>query len=39
MAEPARGVPVATRRKVKGRKGFGRRFLEEAIDLIEDILD
>ena len=27
------------RRKVKKRKGFGRRLLEEAFDLIEDILD
>jgi hypothetical protein len=36
MAEPGRGTP---RRKPKPRKGLGRRFLEEAFDLIEDILD
>jgi hypothetical protein len=36
MAEPGRGAP---RRKAKRRKGLGRRFLEEAFDLIEDILD
>ena len=39
MAEPARGAPAQMRRKVKRRKGFGRRVLEEAIDLIEDIFD
>ena len=39
MAEPARGLPADPRRKVKRRKGFGRRFLEEAFDLIEDIFD
>jgi hypothetical protein len=36
MADPGRGAPV---RRGKPRKGFGRRFLEEAFDLIEDILD
>ena len=40
MGDPAR-IPQhdARRRKVKKRKGFGRRFLEEAFDLIEDIFD
>jgi hypothetical protein len=40
MAEPAR-MPShdPRRRKVKPRKGFGRRFIEEALDLIEDIFD
>jgi hypothetical protein len=40
MAEPAQ-VPRPDRRRRKGktRKGFGRRMLEEAFDLIEDILD
>ena len=39
-AEPAR-MPKhdPRRRKGKPRKGFGRRLLEEAFDLIEDILD
>jgi hypothetical protein len=36
MGEPSRGAPV---RRGKPRKGFGRRFLEEAFDLIEDIFD
>jgi hypothetical protein len=39
MAEPSRGAPVDPRRKVKRRKGFGRRLLDEAFDLIEDIFD
>ena len=39
MAEPARRAPVDMPRKAKRRRGFGRRLFEEAIDLIEDILD
>jgi hypothetical protein len=39
MAEPARRAPVDMPRKAKRRKGFGRRLFEEAIDLVEDILD
>jgi hypothetical protein len=40
MGDPAR-MPQhdPRRRKVKKSKGFGRRFLEEAFDLIEDIFD
>jgi len=39
-ADPARMPKYdPRRRKVKKRKGFGRRFLEEAFDLIEDIFD
>jgi hypothetical protein len=36
MGDPARGAPM---RRGRPRKGFGRRFLEEAFDLIEDIFD
>jgi len=32
-------APKSVRRRVKRRKGLGARFLEEAFDLIEDILD
>ena len=32
-------APKSVRRRVKRRKGLGGRFLEEAFDLIEDILD
>ena len=39
MAEPARLPQHDPRRRVKRRKGFGRRLFEEAIDLIEDIFD
>jgi hypothetical protein len=40
MAEPARMPhPDPRRRKGKTRKSFGRRVLEEAFDLIEDIFD
>jgi hypothetical protein len=36
MGDPGRTAPV---RRPKPRKGLGRRFLEEAFDLIEDIFD
>ncbi|MCU0854512.1 MAG: hypothetical protein MUF63_06290 [Rhodobacteraceae bacterium] len=37
MADPGRGMPPV--RRPKPRKGLGRRFIEEAFDLIEDIFD
>ena len=40
MAEPARMPKFdPRRRKVKKRKGLGRRILEEAFDFVEDIFD
>jgi len=39
MAEPGRGMPAGSPRKLKPRKGLGRRFLKEAFDILEDIFD